>query len=102
MSSSLTYTLRNRRISPASSRKCCFKSGNCWSSSENSSPKFAAEHLTCPVPDVSRRKAVGICTVTVISHLHGFWKLGRLRPSLQKFFKRCDLGRNRFLHLVLA
>ena len=34
---------RNRRVSPASSRRWGFKSGNCGSSSENSSLRFAAE-----------------------------------------------------------
>src|SRR5580692_2872340 len=101
MSSSLTYTFRKRRISPASSRKCCFNSGNCWSSAENSSPKFVAEHFTCPVPDVRRRNAVGICTVTVISSLHGHWKLGSLQRSLQKCFEVGDLGPNRLFHFVL-
>src|SRR5271167_3680817 len=102
MSSSLTYTFRNRRISPASSRKCCFRSGNCRSSADNSSPRFAAEHLTSPAPDVRRRSAVGICTVTVISSLHYFWKLCRLQCSLQKRFKLRHLRPNRLLHLVLS
>src|ERR1700686_3937890 len=103
MSSSLTYTFRNRRISPASSRKCGFRSGNCWSSAENNSPKFAAEHLTCPVPDVRRRSAVGICTVTVISSLHCFWDtlLCNLQRSLQECFELRELGPNRLFHVVL-
>src|SRR5580704_13581698 len=99
MSSSLTYTFRKRRISPASSRKWCFNSGNCWSSAENSSPKFVAEHSTCPDPDVRRRNAVGICTETVISSLHGFWK--RLQRALQKCFEVGDLGPNRLFDFVL-
>src|SRR5271154_2619876 len=101
MSSSLTYTFRKRRTSPASSRKCCFRSGNCWSSAEKSSPKLAAEHFTCPVPDVRRRNAVGICTVTVISSLHRFWHACRVQCSLQKCFKLRQLRPNRLFHFVL-
>src|ERR1700686_5521828 len=104
MSSSLTYTFRNRRISPASSRKCALRSGNCRSSAENNSPKFAAEHLTCPVPDVSRRNAVGICTVTVISSLHRFRNtfLRSLQRSLQICFEVGELRPNRLLRFIFA
>src|SRR5579864_8656509 len=102
MSSSLTYTFRKRRTSPASSRKCDFRSGNCWSSAENNSAKFAAAHLTCPVPEVSRRSAVGICTVTVISGLHRFRELCNVQRSLQIGFELRELWSNRFFRFVFA
>src|SRR5208283_1521898 len=78
--------LRKRRVSPASSRKWGFKSGNCESSSENSSLRLAAEQTTRGVPAVSRRKAVGISIVMLIE-----------RPPNKKYEKARSLvvGRSR-------
>src|ERR1700757_4172903 len=91
MSSSFTYTLRKRRICPASSRKCGFRSGNFSSSTANNSPMFAAEQLKLPTPEVCRRSAVGICTVIDISGLHHFGNVEGLR---EEAVKRGECGSN--------
>src|SRR5712692_2213860 len=109
MSSSLTYTFRKRRIWPASSRRCGFRSGNCWSSTENSSPRLVAEHVIRPAPAVRRRRAVGICTVMVISRLHGLWDallryifLRRVQRPFEVFVEFRNLRWDRLFRFVLA
>src|SRR5436305_1968902 len=72
MSSSFTYTFRNRRVCPASSRRCGFRSGNCVSRAENNSSRLDAEHVIFGVPAVRRRNALGICTVTLMLDLQRY------------------------------
>src|SRR5580700_4023283 len=104
MSSSLTYTLRKRRTSPASSRRCGFRSGNFPSSTENSSARLLAEHVMWSAPAVKRRRAVGIWTVIVISILHGFWdrSLGDFQSFVEVFVELGDLRWDGLFRLVLA
>src|SRR5215475_13077614 len=99
MSSSFTYTLRKRRISPASSRRCGLSCGNFSSSTEKSSPRLVAEQSSLPTPSVCRRNAVGICTVIDISGLHRF---RNIECALQIAFELRQLGSKSRLGFVLS
>src|SRR5215468_4536672 len=99
ISSSFTYTLRKRRISPASSRRCGLSCGNFSSRTEKSSPRLVAEQSSLPTPSVCRRNAVGICTVIDISGLHRFRNIER---ALKIAFEFRQLGSDSRLGFILA
>src|SRR5580704_18619828 len=99
MSSSFTYTLRKRRIWPASSRRWGLSAGNFWSSTENNSPRLVAEQSSLPTPSVWRRRAVGICTVIDMLCLHG---LGDVERVVEIAFELGEFGSNGGLGGVFA